>query len=233
MQGNVSVVRLSLTANDTVDVDLEPRTYLSRADRAQRLRGRMSLGAPILMPIPITSVDAGVLEPYLVQEAATSTFYLLHLIVNLRPDERAPFAELGVGVALSCPNGGTGNESRPIAWSLSPLRSAEPTGVSTTIGLNGKFGIVEPQATRTVEGRSDYAVGMGERESEFEWRFTATAARELTGAQHMYAIVKAPSTTATQADVIVSASVRLSSLGLIPYRAELPPLLAQIASPCP
>ncbi|WP_405535178.1 hypothetical protein OG787_12035 [Streptomyces sp. NBC_00075] len=233
MQEDVSVVRLVLPATEAVDVHLEPRSYLSRADRAQRLSGRMSLGAPILVPIPVASVDAGVLEPYLVREAATSVFYLLHLVVNLRPDDRAPFAELGVGVALSCPDGATGNGSGPIAWSLSPLRAAETTGVSTTVGLNGKFGIVEPQATRTVEGQSEYAIGMGERESDFEWRFTATPARGLAGAQHMYAVVKARGGTETRADIIVSASVRLSALGLIPYRAELPPLLARIASPCP
>jgi hypothetical protein len=233
MQANEIAIRIALPVTEAVEVLLEPRSYLSRADQAQRLSGRMSIGVPILTPIPTSSVDAGVLTPYLAQEELNSAFYLLHLVVNLRPDNRAPFEELGVGVALSCPASTSSNAVNPIAWSLSPLRATEATGVSTTLGLTGKLGIVEPQATRTVAGMSEYVVGVGERESDFEWRFTATNTRPLTGAQPMYAVIKAPSGIEIRANIVVSASVRLSKLGLIPYRPKLSPLLKEVVSPAP
>ncbi|WP_433832302.1 hypothetical protein ACQP2E_15780 [Actinoplanes sp. CA-015351] len=210
------------------DVDLVPRIELG-ADSGSTLPRRLSMGQPVFSAIAPASVDDGTpLGEYLRTEAGTSTYYLLDLVVNLRPDKNESFTELGVGVRLS--TDGTARD-QPIAWSLSPLRSTEPAPVKRTVGLTVKAVIIEPKVERQTEEARDvnFVVAYGQRESAFEWRYQPTAQRALDGALQMHAIVKAPAGVEVRADIVVAATLQLP--GGFPkrrYRAELPAQLRTV-----
>ena len=67
-----------------------------------------------------------------------------------------------------------------------------------------------------------FVVGMGEHDSDPEWRFNATDASPLVGDETLALIVRVPAGAPARAEIMMSASVKQRRLGLIPYRAELP-----------
>jgi hypothetical protein len=112
----------------------------------------------------------------------------------------------------------------PVAWSLSPLRSAMPIKITRGIGLNAHLGFIQPTVDRKVETpmEEDYVIGLGDCESDFEWRFTATRAAALVGIQRMFAVVKVRKGVSFDAAVVVAGTVRRPRLGLLHFNAELP-----------
>jgi hypothetical protein len=222
---NEAVTTVRLPARDPQEVALLMRSELGARGDAACLTGRMSVAPPLLFPITVDDVGAtGPLRDFLRREAPNSDFYALDLVVNLRPGTGESFRELGVGVRLSGPQPPA---APPIAWSLVPMREFAPASVQSTMGITGKFGIVEPKLERKVdEVAQTYVIAYGLRESEFEWRYTATRQRELTGPQQMQAVLKAVSGTPIRVDVVASATVQLRGLPARRYRASLPPQLA-------
>lgn len=227
------VAELPIPVVDLLAVGLEPRSYLSKSSRVEKLDRLVSFGEPVLTPLPPASIDGGVLQPYLEQQAATSAFYLLYLVVSLRPDDKAPIEKLGVGVELDYPDGPQRDGPAPTAWSLSPQRTATATTVDTTVGLNSSLRLVQSHLIRAehIQQEELQVVGLGEREASFEWRFTSTRGRVLVGPHHMYAVIKAATNATICADILISASVRTSRLGLILYRADLSPRQQHVTWP--
>ena len=100
----------------------------------------------------------------------------------------------------------------------------------TTIGLSAKLAIVESTLELTPgQGREDlFVIGMGERDSDPEWRIQATSRHPLIGDETFMLIVKATAGAPVQARVTVAATIKHRRFGLIPYRADLPATLRTI-----
>ena len=228
MTDDESVIALPILPRDPVDIDLAPRVELGGPGAPLPLAGRASLVPPLMFPITPDEIDTSeVLRGYLRREAAHSSFLFLDLVVNVRPEQGESFNDLGVGVRLSCVDR---HDTAPIAWSLSPLRASAPMPIQSTVSLSGKLAIVEPRLERKVEapGEQTFIVAFGLRESDFEWRYTPTRHRVLSGPQQMQAVVKAARGVKVRADIVVSATVQLRGLGARRCRAALSPHLETV-----
>lgn len=206
-----------------IDVDLLPRTELG-ADNGTALSRRLTLGQPVIFGVPPTVVDDGTpLGDYLRTEARRSSYFILDLVMSIRPEEGESFVNLGVGVQLASVDS---SREPPIAWSLAPLRSGTPVPLRRTVGLTVKAVLVEPKIEQQTEASRDdnFVVAFGQRESAFEWRYTASQQHPLIGTQQMQAVIKAPTGTGFRADIVVGATVRLPRSGFRGwrYRADLP-----------
>ncbi|GGS98263.1 hypothetical protein ACFFV7_21130 [Nonomuraea spiralis] len=209
-------------------VELEPRRVLGGPPGGPLAR-RMSLGEPVLAPLEQPEGERAAVDRYLLDTLATHDFFELHLVMTLYPDPGEPFEDAAMGVSLTTPDG----RERPIAWSLFPLRSAVPVKVTNNVGINAKLGFAEPSLAHNTEHSRDdvFVLGLGERESDFEWRLRRTRAAELSGVQRMFAVVKARKGTPFEMTMIVSASVRRSRLGLSRFRARLPEVIRNVSWP--
>ncbi|CAL9368700.1 hypothetical protein SUDANB105_00815 [Streptomyces sp. enrichment culture] len=167
---------------------------------------------------------------FLDAQSAHYDYLLLSIVCSFRPSpEGAPFANAGIGVRMEAP--GQSADRQPIAWSISPKRRAVPVAPSGSLTLTANLMLVDAGVEFTPQqgGREElFVVGMGERDSDPEWRFTATPDTPLIGDEALSLIVRTPVGVPTQAHITVAATVKQRRLGLIPYRAELPPALRTI-----
>jgi len=211
-------------------VDLVPRRVLGRTP-ADPLRKRITMARPLLVPLKKPGADAErpAIREHLTREAKSHDFFELHLVLTLYPDQEEPFQTVAVNVALTADD----PADDPIAWSLFPLRSATPIKVTTDVGLNAKLGFIQPTVDRKVETpiEKNFVLGLGEGESDFEWRFTETRAATLVGIQRMFAVVKVRRGGSFGAAVAVAATVRRQRLGLLHYNAELPSFVKRVVVP--
>ncbi|WP_150476454.1 hypothetical protein [Streptomyces alboniger] len=214
-----AILELALQPMAEHPVELEPQRVLGSPPGGPLVR-RMSLGEPILARLDRPADERDAIDNHVRDRLATHEFYELHLVMTLHPQADEPFEDAALGVSLTALDGG----EPPIAWSLFPLRATVPVTVTHSIGVNAKLGFVEPSATHSTELSSDQVsmLGLGERESDFEWRLRRTKAAELSGVQRMFAVVMARKGAPFQAKMIVSASVRRARLGLARFRANLP-----------
>jgi hypothetical protein len=221
-----SVAQIQVLSVPDHRVDLSPRRVLG-GPVGGLIKNRMSLGEPLLLPFARPKAEQAILKKYLEHEGRTHNFFELHLVMTLHPDPAEPFVTAGVGVSLE-----SDNFPKPIAWSLYPIQSASPVKVVTSIGLNAKLGVIGPGVNRTVEHsvEDQFILGLGERESEFEWRFTRTKQAELVGIQRMFAVIKASKDSSFAASITVSATVRRSKMGIAAFRADLPEVVRRVSS---
>ncbi|SNY25774.1 hypothetical protein [Paractinoplanes atraurantiacus] len=222
------IAQVRLAEGPVLDLDLVPRLELGD-EQIPILSRRLTVGAPVMFAIPPTSVETGTqLAAYLLAQAGTSSYYFLDLAVSPRPDKAELFTDLGVGVQLACD---AAAPNQPIAWSLSPMRSATSVPVRRTVGITVKAVIVEPKMERQTEvnREEDFVVAYGLRESSFEWRYRASQRRGLDGILQMQAVIQAPAGFDVRADVVVAATLQLPGYGFgrRRYRADLP---AQVRS---
>jgi hypothetical protein len=220
--------QVRLAESTEFGVDLAPRMELGE-QTAPILSRRLTVGAPVMFAIPPASVESGTpLAAYLLAQAKTSSFYLLDLAVSPRPEKSELFKDLAVGVQLACD---TAAPNQPIAWSLSPVRSATSVPVRRTVGITAKAVIVEPKVEWQTEAshEEDFVVAYGLRESSFEWRYKASQRRGLDGILQMHAIIQSPAGFDMRADIVVAATLQLPGYGFgrRRYRADLP---AQVRS---
>jgi hypothetical protein len=108
-----------------------------------------------------------------------------------------------------------------------------PMAGSRTVSLSGKLGFVKAEHAQTTDGVQERLIlGLGEGQNDPEWRFRATSSqKEIVGIYRLQIIVRASSGVHCQASIIVAATVRRRRAGLISYRAELPPQLADVRFP--
>lgn len=225
-----SVTLFQLADPILTDIDLVPRVELGY-DVGGILPRRLTIGEPAFFAVQPKAIDDGtLLGEFIRAEAPTSSFYILDLVVTVRPDKGESFQELGVGVRLSSMEPA---EKQPIAWSLAPLRSSTPIPLRRTVGLTFKAILVEPRVEQqTEEIREDsFVVAFGLRENVFDWRYTPSKQQPLIGTQQMQAVIKAPAGVTVRADIVVGASLSLPRSGFRSrnYRADLPAQLKTVS----
>ncbi|CAL9508672.1 hypothetical protein SUDANB15_03575 [Streptomyces sp. enrichment culture] len=225
------MTHLELPLTPLHDIDLVEVPRLQSPAPRQRIEGRVSLSTAVVHPLTPEEAAGDETEwlGFLTAEAPHSDYLLLSLTCAFRPPANGdPFADASVGVLLESP--GEPADRQPIAWSISPKKRSHPVERSTTIGLSAKLAIVESTLEVTpAQGREELlVVGMGERDSDPEWRVKATSRHPLIGDETFTVIVKAAAGAPAQAHLTVAATVQHRRFGLIPYRADLPATLRTI-----
>ncbi|MFD7441215.1 hypothetical protein [Streptomyces sp. NPDC059909] len=228
-----SLDRLTVKAATSYDLTLVPTLLLQTPTPQPPLTGRISLGAPVVRLL--TGMQAaegdGDWGDFLESQSTRYDYLLLSLVCSFRPSpDGAPFTNAGIGVRLEAP--GQSDDQQPIAWSTSPKKRAVPVVPSGSLTLTANLMLVDAGVEFTPHqgGREElFVVGMGERDSDPEWRFTATPDTPLVGDESLSLIIRTPVGVPTQAHITVAATVKQRRLGLIPYRAVLPPALQTIA----
>ncbi|MEW2069846.1 hypothetical protein [Streptomyces sp. NPDC007346] len=214
------------------DLKLVPALLLRAPDPQPPLTGRISLGAPVVRPLSAVQAAEGDEDwgDFLESQSARYDYLLLSLVCSFRPSPGGPpFTDAGIGVRLEAP--GQPADRQPIAWSISPKRRTAPVAPSGSLTLTANLMLVDAGVEYTPHraGREKlFVVGMGERDSDPEWRFTATPETPLVGDESLALIIRTPAGAPAQAHIAVAATVRERRLGLIPYRAELPPALRAV-----
>ncbi|RSS36443.1 hypothetical protein [Streptomyces sp. WAC08241] len=214
------------------DLTLLPTLLLRAPAPPPPLTGRISLGTPVVRPLTGAQAAEGDGDwgAFLESEADRYDYLLLSLVCSFRPStDGAPFTDAGIGIRLEAP--GLPADHQPIAWSLSPKRRAVPAAPSGSLTLTANLVLVDAGVEYSPGGGGQeklFVVGMGERDSDPEWRFTATPDTPLVGDESLALIVRTPAGAPARAHVTVAATVRQRRLGLIPYRAELPPALRTV-----
>ncbi len=144
--------------------DLPGHPGRAPAHRRAGRRGRRRLGA------------------FLESEADRYDYLLLSLVCSFRPStDGAPFTDAGIGIRLEAP------ACRPTT-SPSPGPLAEEAGrprrPSGSLTLTANLVLVDAGVEYSPGGGGQeklFVVGMGERDSDPEWRFTATPDTPLVG----------------------------------------------------
>ncbi|MCZ1008104.1 hypothetical protein [Streptomyces lydicus] len=224
------MTHLELPPTPLREIDLVevPRLQLPAPQR--RIEGRVSLSTAVVHPLTAEEAAAGEADwlGFLTAEASHSDYLLLSLTCAFRPSANSdPFADAAVGVRLESPDEPA--DRQPIAWSISPKKRSHPVERATTIGLSAKLAIESTLEITPGQGREDlFIIGMGERDSDPEWRIQATSRHPLIGDETFTLIVKATAGAPVQAHVTVAATIKHRRFGLIPYRADLPAALRTI-----
>ncbi|MFF2727601.1 hypothetical protein ACFVS9_06815 [Streptomyces sp. NPDC058008] len=216
----------------TYDLELVPTLLLQTPTPQPSLTGRISLGAPVVRPLTARQAAEGDgdWQEFLESQAGEYDYLLLSLVCSFRPaPDGNPFANAAISIRMEAP--GEPEDRQPIAWSISPKKRALPVTASTQLKLTAKLMLVEAGVEYTPEqgGREEvFVVGMGERDSDPEWRFNATASTPLVGDESLTLIVQVPAGVPAQAHITMAATVKQRRLGMIPYRAKLPRALRTI-----
>ncbi|WP_370413557.1 hypothetical protein [Streptomyces fradiae] len=227
----MTLLELPLPVPPLHEIDLVAVPRLQSPAPQPRIEGRVSLSAAVVHPLTAEEAAGSEAEwlGFLTAEAPHSAYFLLSLTCAFRPPGNGdPFADAAVGVLLESPYEPA--DRQPIAWSISPKKRSHPVERSGSIALSASLAIVETTLELTPgQGREDISViGMGERDSDPEWRLQATGRRPLIGDETFTMIVKAAAGAPVQAHVTVAATIRHRRFGLIPYRADLPTALRTI-----
>ena len=109
------------------DIDLVPELVLQGPAPPPVLKGRVSLGQPVVRPLTPTQAAEGNEEwvEFLESQVGTYNFVLLSLVCTFRPSDETPFGAAAVGIKLEA------SGEQPIAWSISPKRRSVPVKTST------------------------------------------------------------------------------------------------------
>ncbi|MEU6025367.1 hypothetical protein, partial [Micromonospora sp. NPDC047134] len=129
------------------------------------------------------------------------------------------FVDAAVGVHLKAPDAPA--DRQPIAWSIDPKRRSHAAPRTGRVSLTAKLTIIESTIEYAPNGSGEelFVVGIGEHDSDPEWRFRAVSGAPLIGDEELTVVVKTPAGTPARADVTVAATVKHRRLGLLPYRA--------------
>lgn len=225
------MTHLELPLTPLREIDLVEVPRLQSPAPQHRIEGRVSLSTAVVHPLTAEEAAAGEAEwlGFLTAEASHSDYFLLSVTCAFRPPAHGdPFSDAAVGVLLESP--GEPADRQPIAWSISPKERSHPVERATTVGLSAKLAIVETTLeVAPGQGREElFVIGMGERDSDPEWRIKATSRHPLIGDETFTLIVKAAAGAPVQAHMTVAATIKHRRFGLIPYRADLPATLRTI-----
>ncbi|GAA4187421.1 hypothetical protein GCM10022252_20910 [Streptosporangium oxazolinicum] len=208
-------------------LDLVAVPRLGRPAAAPRLPGRVSLSRPYvrrLIADEADGADEGERSEF-VRAGAGADFYLLSLVCSFRPGPD-PFVDASLGVLLDSP----APHEPPIAWSMTPKLATAPSGNGVKLTIGAKLMFVESQLEYAPEEKAEehYLVGLGEHQSDPEWRFRRTSRHPLLGDERVTLVVRGAAGAPVSARLMLAATFRQARLGMIRYRAELSPALREI-----
>lgn len=156
---------------------------------------------------------------------------LISLTVNFYPEPDEPIDSAAVGLTLS--HNGPSDAKPAIAWSVWPVKLSVPMSTTSTVAVTAKLGLLEPNASRTTKQDRDkpFLLGLGEGQSDPEWRFRRSPGHEIEGIQQLAAIIRGPRGAQVTGEITIAASILRRVAGLVRYRARLPPGLATVSLP--
>lgn len=216
-----------------VDVDLVRRRTLG-GPGDMRVAGQIAIGRSEPKRLHPDSPEVGPeLARQLEREAERHHYHLLMLSCTIRP-AAAPVVRATFSVQLL--QATVTGVPDPVVWSMDPLRRATPVKHRREISVGPSIKIIPEivelggTAGYTDEYTSQmwHVVGLGEGESQVEWVFTATPAVDLTGVHHLGLVAKTSARVSCRADLALAATRQEKKLGLVPYRAEIPPRLGTV-----
>jgi hypothetical protein len=208
------------------NVDLVLERSLGTGNVAQRLRGYLSLGAPVITPLTVEAAanSNSIFRSFLESQTTTSDYFGLNLMLSFRSAPSFdPFVRATVSVSLEAPDRGPGQQ--PLAWSISPKKRMHPVTKQIRASLTASLGFVESTIEYTPGLPRDEAflVSAGERTDNPEWRFQAKPGMPLIGDEELSLVIKSPKGVEVCARVAIAATVKQQKMrGLIRYRAQLP-----------
>jgi hypothetical protein len=210
------------------DVLLVGRRVLGEDAGEPEVRGQVTIGrsdASLLRPGGVGIDDD--LGPMLARDKGRYLYHLTMLGCTFRK-ETAPVISARLSVALLGEDGRRVSDA--VVWSMAPLRASTPITekLELTIGVNGKFGV---KKTQDIPTDLVYLLAEGEGENPAEWMFAETKAVTLAGVHRLSIVTRTPADHACRVDLALAATRREKRLGLVPYRAEIPPRVRTIELP--
>lgn len=210
------------------DVVLIGRRVLGQGTGEQEVAGQVSIGrsdALLLRPGGVGIDDD--LGRMLARDKGRYLYHVAMLGCTFRRGS-APVVDARLSVALL----GADGERVPdaVVWSMDPLRASTPiTGkLALNIGVNGKFGVSK---TQDIPLDLVYLLAQGEGENPAEWIFSETKAVSLAGVHRLSVVIRTPAERACRVDLALAATRREKRLGVVPYRAQIPPHVRAIELP--
>lgn len=190
--------------------------------------GRISIGhsdAHLLEPGG-TGVDDG-LARMLARDGHRYRYHLVQLRCTFR-DGAGPVVGARLSVALRSAD--SAEVSDAVVWSMDPLRASTPITdtVEATIGLDGRFAV---KRTREIPKELVYLRAEGEGENPAEWVFDKTPAVALAGSHRLSLVTRTSAGGGWRAELALAATRQDKWLGLVPYRAQIPPRAGTIGLP--
>lgn len=216
-------------------VALEARQELhGRLEKSVLRTRRISVGEPHVIPLRPEDISDETTAKFLRREAdaASFVFWLLSLSISFYPEPEDPINSAAIGLLLT--HDGPYGSPPPIAWSIWPTKLSAPSSQnSTSLTVTAKLGLLEPQASHTITSTPDtpFLLGLGEGQSDPEWRFRRSRGREIEGIHRLAAIIRAPGDVQVTGAVTIAASIHRRIAGIVRYRASLPPGLSSISLP--
>jgi hypothetical protein len=213
-------------------VVLEARAELNgRLDRSSQRTRRVSVGEPQAMQLSPDLLSDAIAAEFLRQQAGSADFWLLTLAISFYPDPGDPIDSAAVGLLLT--HDGPDGSPPAIAWSIWPTKLLAPGSQSSTLTVGAQLGFLQPQISRTTtrDHGDPFLLGLGEGQSDPEWRFRRSPDCEIEGIHRLAAIIRAPRETHVTGAITIAASIRHRIAGLTRYRAMLPARLESISLP--
>jgi hypothetical protein len=213
-------------------VVLEARAELhGRLDRSALRTRRVSVGEPHAMQLFPNDLSDGTAAEFLRQQAQSADFWLLNMAISFYPDRGEPIDSAAIGLLLT--HDGPDSSPPAIAWSIWPTELLAPSSQTNTVTVTAKLGFIQPQIqqTTTRDRGGSFLLGLGEGQSDPEWRFRRSSGHEVEGIQRLAAIIRAPRGAQVTAAVTIAACIHRRLAGLVRYRAMLATGLASISLP--
>lgn len=149
---------------------------------------------------------------------ADRAFAMVTLGVTFRPGDD-DLTQASVDVVLRAD---PGDELAAVAWSLAPLRVAEPVAATRRISISADAKILNlgVESTRERTTRDVFCEAFNELRPDPYWEFTPTPAGPLRGSHRLTMVTSAPAESRVTGTVSVSATIRHRRFGLFSARSE-------------
>ena len=195
-------------------------------DAMPALRGRVSVGGPVAVPVTSRYVaDDSDLRAFVEQEAKRARYHLVHLGMTFeRAGSNDPALEAAsMEILLSSQDSAV----EPIAWSMLPLRVNDPSQVRHVVKLGpqlklheAEFSLGSFEHSRTQQHTDVFLEALRELRADPAWQFERTKSFALTGSHRLTMVVRAGRGATVRGLITVKATIRPRRL--LSYRTDLP-----------
>ena len=202
-----------------VAVDLVPRQVML-GPRSERLKGRVRLGIPATRRLSRAKLIEQGLERWAGEEGDGRVFCAVDFTVNFIVDRQNPMLSAVVVVVVQ---DDTGQDS-PIIRSVTPTRMTDGSSRTVRAALSVASSLGGPQVERTTSSATGepYVIADAAGDDRTRWSFTRTVDHELAGIYELGLVVELRAGAKASAVLDAAATVRMRTLGLVRYTAEVP-----------